>query len=279
MPHLSYVWAVDGMELSGNKNVREVLVQNGYVSMANLKQSLKEPLAVSWWDLSPGAIGCYISHAKVWEQIVDRNLDYGLIFEDDMRHFGADFEKIVRNHTLENKKRDENAGDIVYLQHCDSSADWDRGSPTPPEEESILHELDSDLIVPCTAGYLISNSAARQLLYNAFPIKVQLDRAMAGSAIEGLRRLRYEPALAQVGNVSASSDVQESSTSITWLMNYLGFKIGDMLGLYDNVNVTEPDNATAAKLTEMMAANSSSFFTRWFPLLALNRSASTNSHT
>merc|ERR1719163_1410956 len=70
MPHLSYIWAIDGMELSGNKNVREVLVQNGYVSMANLKQSLKEPLAVSWWDLSPGAIGCYISHAKVWEQIV-----------------------------------------------------------------------------------------------------------------------------------------------------------------------------------------------------------------
>jgi GR25 family glycosyltransferase involved in LPS biosynthesis len=249
---ISFVWATDGQEIWKNEEAQHLLVEKGYVSQVDMKQALKEPggVAVSWWDLSPGAIGCYISHAKVWEQIVSKDLDYGLIFEDDMRHFRPDFEKIVRTGSLENPKAD---GDIVYLQHC--SGQWDRGSDTPPEGMAELHKVDNDLIVPCTAGYLVSNKAARQLLQNAFPMQVQLDRAMAGSAVEGLSRLRYEPALAQVGNESAVSDVQESSSGASWLLQLIKFKVGDLLGMYDS-----PDNSTAK--------NSSASFARWFLGLA-----------
>lgn len=34
-------------------------------------------------ELNDGEIGAYLSHRKVWQTIVDRNLDYGIIFEDD----------------------------------------------------------------------------------------------------------------------------------------------------------------------------------------------------
>lgn len=225
LSRLNYVWAVDGKELSLDMTARDALVNNGFVANSDLKQSLKEPLALVWWDLSPGAIGCYLSHAMAWEQIVERNLDYGLVFEDDMRHFSKAFEGSVRSSLIETKT---SPGDIVYLQHCDSSSEWPRGSPTPPEGSSFVRHLDSDLIVPCTAGYMVSQRAARQLLHRAFPIKTQLDRAMAGDTVKGLSRLRFEPALAQVGNISMESDVQDTSTGLTWLMNYMGIRLSDI---------------------------------------------------
>ena len=33
--------------------------------------------------LTPGEIGCYLSHRKVWQKIVNENLDFALVLEDD----------------------------------------------------------------------------------------------------------------------------------------------------------------------------------------------------
>ena len=33
--------------------------------------------------LTPGEIGCYLSHIDCWERIVDSQLDFALILEDD----------------------------------------------------------------------------------------------------------------------------------------------------------------------------------------------------
>lgn len=36
------------------------------------------------YDLTAGEIGCYLSHIKCWEKIIDDNLDYAVILEDDL---------------------------------------------------------------------------------------------------------------------------------------------------------------------------------------------------
>lgn len=36
------------------------------------------------YDLTAGEIGCYLSHVKCWERIIDDNLDYAIILEDDL---------------------------------------------------------------------------------------------------------------------------------------------------------------------------------------------------
>ncbi|RJE72298.1 glycosyl transferase family 25 [Pseudoalteromonas sp. MSK9-3] len=38
--------------------------------------------------LSQGEIGCYLSHRKAWQAIVDRQLDYAIIIEDDFKIVG-----------------------------------------------------------------------------------------------------------------------------------------------------------------------------------------------
>lgn len=44
------------------------------------------------FKINSGEIGCFLSHRKAWRQIVDQNLDAGLILEDDIRidHFTFD---------------------------------------------------------------------------------------------------------------------------------------------------------------------------------------------
>jgi len=46
--------------------------------------------------LNDGEIGVYLSHRKAWQAIVDRNLDYGIIFEDDFI-LQEDINKAKRN--------------------------------------------------------------------------------------------------------------------------------------------------------------------------------------
>ncbi len=43
------------------------------------------------FELNLGEIGCFLSHRKVWQRIVDQGLDGGLIFEDDVEIDPATF--------------------------------------------------------------------------------------------------------------------------------------------------------------------------------------------
>jgi GR25 family glycosyltransferase involved in LPS biosynthesis len=45
--------------------------------------------------LNVGEMGCFLSHRKVWQAIVDQNLDGGLIFEDDVQIDSGVFAKAV----------------------------------------------------------------------------------------------------------------------------------------------------------------------------------------
>ena len=38
----------------------------------------------NWWELTPTEIGCFESHRRIWNTIVERGLDNALIFEDDV---------------------------------------------------------------------------------------------------------------------------------------------------------------------------------------------------
>jgi len=37
------------------------------------------------YDLTRGAVGCYLSHLSIYKKILDNNLKYGIIFEDDCK--------------------------------------------------------------------------------------------------------------------------------------------------------------------------------------------------
>ncbi len=47
------------------------------------------------FELNLGEIGCFLSHRKAWQQIVDQGLDGGLIFEDDVEIDPAPFARAL----------------------------------------------------------------------------------------------------------------------------------------------------------------------------------------
>lgn len=67
--HCTRIEAVDGANLSQSE------IDKYYCATLNKKNY--------HYPLSRGQIGCYLSHRKAWQAIVDQKLDYALIFEDD----------------------------------------------------------------------------------------------------------------------------------------------------------------------------------------------------
>lgn len=63
--------AVNGKALS------EAEIEQVYDRARNLKEYKK--------DLNRGELGCYLSHIKCWQKIVDEKLDFALILEDDAK--------------------------------------------------------------------------------------------------------------------------------------------------------------------------------------------------
>lgn len=60
-----------------------------------------------------GVVGCYISHRKFWQMIVDRNLDSAILFEDDVQ-LVPDFKQLLQTRLLQ-LKEDKLTYDVIFL--------------------------------------------------------------------------------------------------------------------------------------------------------------------
>jgi len=56
-------------------NLSEEEITKNYDTKANKKHYMK--------TMSVGEIGCYMSHRAAWQRIIDEELDYAIILEDD----------------------------------------------------------------------------------------------------------------------------------------------------------------------------------------------------
>lgn len=121
-----------------------------YISDEFIRKSIKSKM--------PNKIPCAISHIKVWEQIIEQDLDMALIIEDDMIFLPRFFKKITK--IL--KKMDS---DICFLY-------------IPPKifKDKPKFQLKSKhLIQPFpgywgNTGYIITKQAAQKLINQYLPL-------------------------------------------------------------------------------------------------------------
>lgn len=115
-------------------------------------------------SLSPGEIGCYLSHRGVWQLMVEQNIDVAIVLEDDIDvdpRFPAALAQLSR---------------LTGWDHIKLSDDRD----TPAHARKTVGD-GFDLVnfkrVPnCATGYAISLSGARKMLSrNRFFRPVDLD--------------------------------------------------------------------------------------------------------
>jgi len=114
------------------------------------------------YDLTPGAVGCYLSHLRIYKKLVNSNYNYGIIFEDDAIMAKNTYEKMLLS--LNNIPSD---WDIILLGvlciKCDTS-----------EKYIKISRFWG------THGYLIKKQSAVKLLeFLDKPLSKQIDADMS----------------------------------------------------------------------------------------------------
>lgn len=154
---------------------------------------------------SVGAIGCSLSHIKIWEKIVKENIKYMFVFEDDAWVMSINMDDIIN-------------------RLADLPEDWHMYMIGQPH--SILeglpvkgkHELYRLTRFCGTHGYIINYEGARWLLEKGmlYPIQQQIDAHLSEVAWDHNFNIYMHLNKPMYGVFSAFSDIQVRSDKSTW---------------------------------------------------------------
>ncbi|KAL1456412.1 hypothetical protein WDU94_001143 [Cyamophila willieti] len=113
--------------------------------------------------MKKGEIGCFLSHYKIWNDVIDKNYDIVMVLEDDVRFESFFRQKLV---AILKELRTLPSWDLIYL-----------GRKKLSEKPEILVPGSRYLVDASysywTLGYLLSSQGARKLT-NARPLNNML---------------------------------------------------------------------------------------------------------
>lgn len=149
--------AIDGSKLDVNS------VPLSELAIAELQQLETTGFRTKHYQLTKGAIGCYLSHVKIWENILKNNYETVLIFEDD-----AKVTKTLNREIHEQMNFVPNDWDIVLFGYtCKKCFKFEK-----------YIEVERFMLTHC---YMISKKAIIKIMNSntLFPITQQIDALMS----------------------------------------------------------------------------------------------------
>ena len=181
--------------------------------------------------LTAGEIGCALSHLKAYRRIVDENLDYACILEDDLC---IDHTRILRSlldtNTLSilNRKR---GFDFVYLSLTlpPNGSRWQNFFPNVAPVDwysawwgKIRMGTGFCLCKPCnaplwgTVGYIVNKRACEIFLQEGVPVRRPADHLTSCAELFGIRQYLVNPLpISHSGEVESDIDERFSTPIIT----------------------------------------------------------------
>lgn len=133
------------------------------LAKAELHQLESTGFRTKHYQLTKGGIGCYLSHVKVWENILKNNYKYALIFEDDAK-VPYNINQIIK----EELKYFPNDWDIILLGYiCNKCMKFEN-----------YNTVERFMLTHC---YLISHECIVKIMNTdtLFPITQQIDALMS----------------------------------------------------------------------------------------------------
>lgn len=116
----------------------------------------KMKLPIRYDLLTAGELACFMSHVSVWKRVVDHNIDYVAVFEDDV--VLGDQVSIY----LDNQDWIPSGCHFIKTEAFSPKANMAISGVSLLSDKRRLFRLFSGHVA--TAGYILSNSAARSLL-------------------------------------------------------------------------------------------------------------------
>lgn len=168
--------------------------------------------------LTYAEIGCALSHLKVYEEIVRRNLEYALILEDDIA-FEKDFSLVLDPIVNMKDKWDtvliSHASGIrdLFINHKYFLAKGESGDIFLKREgmgilDPIFNRRRMAFIASC---YFINKKACERLIDIGYPIRLPADYLLGYPALHGLRMfsVRAEKFLAYAKTETFESTISD----------------------------------------------------------------------
>ena len=114
--------------------------------------------------LHKGQIGCYLAHMNAWRRIVEEDLDYAVVLEDDV--------KILEDFPAALKFLDENFGSWDFVRIAENSKMKKIFAEKKYEYFSFVQYIN---LPGGATGYAISKASAKKLLDNLIPFGMPVD--------------------------------------------------------------------------------------------------------
>ncbi|MGY4041380.1 glycosyltransferase family 25 protein [Aeromonas hydrophila] len=139
-------------------------------------------------ELSQGEIGCAISHIKIYEKMVEENIERALILEDDV-HLHMYFKALVE------AACEKSSADIILLRHGKAKSwPWKRSLPQGYRlARYIAPSKNSKRGVMSCAGYILNLGGAKKLLRHAYSVRMPADYLTGRLQFNGLIADGVEP--------------------------------------------------------------------------------------
>lgn len=112
-----------------------------------------------------GARGVALSHLRLWQKVVDENLEYAVIYEDDVifhEHFNYFSEKLWQNSPKNS---------IIFMGYCCAHL-------TNEKNERCMEVKVAEAFPMALHGYIISNKVAKWFLENIGEMRENIDIVM-----------------------------------------------------------------------------------------------------
>lgn len=135
------------------------------------------------FKLGTGEVGCFLSHRKLWQRIVDENLSQALIVEDDI-----DFEPDLFSMALSFASEHATDGDYVQFQV----------RPLTGELQTIVSNGEFRIVCPelvplRTSAQLVTREAAARLLKATRHFDRPIDTFLQMHWLSGVRMTAVDP--------------------------------------------------------------------------------------
>lgn len=187
--------AVNGAAMG--EKMREYVTPKVWMGMNYLNQM---KVRIGDGQLTPGMIGCYLSHYVIFKQIVEDNLPYAVIFEDDANIHPRIYSKKIQS-IVEPDGTYPSDWDMILLGHwCKSCV------PVTAEYSDVKYFWGLH-------GYMVSQQGAQKLInLRENEISMQIDHYMSYLSQQGqLKILSVHPSYVVPGNFGTDLQMQIST--------------------------------------------------------------------
>lgn len=146
-------------------------------------------------SLSMAEIGCSLSHLRLYQKLLDENIDVAIVLEDDAMFIDGAGERLLT--LLEGLPEDWDLVQLIY--ECEDYSIAAAG---------VVKFLSKSCMPVASAGYFIRRSGARKLLEEGYPIRYPADSFIGRSPRWGTNVYGAQHRLVKINNIFPSEIYQ-----------------------------------------------------------------------